>query len=99
MSTIEKQLLNASDGLKVVRLRVRAGQQVPEHHANVDVVATVVSGRGTFTVEGQPRAISAGAVIVMPPRAPHSIDAESDLELVVVHARLAAAGPPAACGA
>jgi quercetin dioxygenase-like cupin family protein len=99
MTAIQKELLNASDGLKVVRLRVSAGQQVPEHHANVDVVATVVSGQGTFTVAGQSRAIAPGAVIVMAPRERHSIAADSDLELVVVHARLAEAGDPAACGA
>lgn len=97
--TIQKELLNVADGLKVVRLRLAAGQQVPEHHANVDVVATVVSGRGTFTVAGQPKPIATGAVIVMPPRERHSITAETDLELVVVHARLASAGEPAACGA
>ena len=97
--TIQKDLLNAADGLKVVRLRVSAGQQVPEHHANVDVVATVVSGRGTFTVAGRPRAVEPGAVIVMLPRERHSITAETDLELVVVHARLAAGGDAAACGA
>jgi quercetin dioxygenase-like cupin family protein len=97
--SIQKDVLNATSGLKVVRLRVGAGQQVPEHHANVDVVATVVSGSGTFTVAGQPRAIAPGAVIVMPPRERHSIDAVTDLELVVVHARLADAGEPAACGA
>ena len=98
MSRIQKEVLNASDGLKVVRLRVSAGNQVPEHHANVDVIATVVSGRGTFTVAGTPQAIGPGAVIVMPPRQRHSIAAESDLELVVVHARLTDAGQPAACG-
>jgi quercetin dioxygenase-like cupin family protein len=95
---IQKDILNASSGLKVVRLRVAAGQQVPEHHATVDVVATVVSGSGTFTVAGQPKAIAPGAVIVMPPRERHSIAAETDLELVVVHARIAESGEAAACG-
>jgi quercetin dioxygenase-like cupin family protein len=62
---------------------------VPEHHANVDVVVTVVRGTGAFT----------GDVVVMPPRARHSIEAESDLELVVVHARLQPGADTAGCGA
>jgi hypothetical protein len=44
------------------------------------------------------RDVSPGAVVVMPPKAKHAIAAFSDLELVVVHARLANAGDAAACG-
>lgn len=36
----------SADGLKVVRLTVPAGSLVPEHHANIDVVITVVRGHG-----------------------------------------------------
>lgn len=99
MSDIKKEPVSVSDNLKVVRLQVRAGGQVPEHHSNVDVVATIVRGTGDFTVEGKPRAVSAGDVIVMAPQVRHSISAASDLEIVVVHARLAVTGQPATCGA
>lgn len=99
MSDIKKEPLSVSDNLKVVRLQVRAGGNVPEHHSNVDVVVTVVRGTGDFTVEGKPRAIGPGDVIVMAPQARHAISAATDLELVVVHARLAVAGQPASCGA
>jgi quercetin dioxygenase-like cupin family protein len=87
-----------SDALKVVRLQVTAGVRVPEHHSNVDVVATVVRGNGSFTVEGSARTIGPGDVIVMRPKERHSIDAKTDLELVVVHARLVD-GASATCGA
>jgi quercetin dioxygenase-like cupin family protein len=97
--SIRKEPVSASDALKVVRLHVGAGQGVPEHHSNVDVVVTVVRGHGRFTVEGQAHDLVPGAVIVMPPKAKHSIAATSDLELVVVHARLAGAGAAPSCGA
>jgi quercetin dioxygenase-like cupin family protein len=97
--TIRKDPISVHEALKVVRLRVAAGHSVPEHHANVDVVVTVVRGQGRFTVEGVARDVAAGEVIVMPPKARHAIDASSDLELVVVHARLAGVGEPARCGA
>ncbi|HVV50107.1 MAG TPA: cupin domain-containing protein [Polyangia bacterium] len=97
--SIQKELVQASDALKIVRLQIPAGAAVPEHHANVDVVVTVVRGTGTFTVGTGKRAIRPGEVVVMPPKAPHAIAAETDLELVVVHARLAPAGEPAGCGA
>lgn len=99
MQQIRKEPISVSDGVKVVRLQVAAGSAVPEHHSNVDVVATVVRGAGTFTVEGHARPVRAGDVVVMRPAARHSIVADSDLELVVVHARVAAEGAPATCGA
>ena len=99
MAQFSKELVSASDEVRVVRLRVPAGSGVPEHHANVDVIATVVRGEGDFTVGGQPRAVRAGDVIVMKPKERHSIAAVSDLELVVVHARVACAGEAPTCGA
>jgi quercetin dioxygenase-like cupin family protein len=96
---IQKQNVSVGEGLKVVRLLVRAGHVVPEHHSNVDVVVTVVRGEGRFTVEGDERPIAAGGVVVMRPGARHAIAAATDLELVVVHARLAGGGEAAGCGA
>lgn len=96
---IQKQNVMVREALKVVRLFVRGGHVVPEHHSNVDVVVTVVRGQGRFTVEGDEHPIAAGGVVVMRPGARHAIAAETDLELVVVHARLAGTGDAAGCGA
>jgi quercetin dioxygenase-like cupin family protein len=97
--SIKKEPISVSNDLKVVRLQVTAGAAVPEHHSNVDVVATVVRGNGTFSVEGNTRAVGVGDVIVMRPKERHAIVAETDLELVVVHARVAQAAEAATCGA
>jgi quercetin dioxygenase-like cupin family protein len=96
---IQKQNVSERDALKVVRLSVRGGHVVPEHHSNVDVIVTVVRGRGRFTVERNEHPIAAGGVVVMRPGARHAIAAETDLELIVVHARLAGGGEAAGCGA
>lgn len=96
---IQKQVVSASEGVRVVRLAVPAGGVVPEHHASVDVVATIVRGTGEFSVEGTPRAVACGDVIVMKPRQRHAIRADTDLELVVVHARVTAGDAPTTCGA
>ncbi len=53
-----------ADGLKVVPLTVPAGSLVPEHHANVDGVITVVRGTGGFIV--QARVTSDGATSTPP---------------------------------
>lgn len=99
MSKISKRPLSSSECIKVVRLQVAAGGVVPEHHSNVDVVATIVRGEGDFTVEGRARAVSAGDVVVMQPKERHSIVAKTELELVVVHARVAQGGEAPTCGA
>jgi quercetin dioxygenase-like cupin family protein len=96
---IKKDPVSTSEALKVVRLQVEAGGTIPEHHSNVDVVVTVVRGSGTFTIEGKARPIRPGDVVVMGPRERHSITADSDLELVVVHARLVESGEAASCNA
>lgn len=98
-TVIKKEILQATEPLKIVRLQIPAGGSVPEHHANVDVVVIVVRGAGAFTVAGDVRPIAQGDVVVMPPRGRHSIEAESDLELVVVHARLQPGAEAAGCGA
>lgn len=96
---VKKDPVSVSDALKVVRLQVSAGGRVPEHHSNVDVVVTVVRGTGGFTVGSTTRPVAPGDVIVMRPKERHSIDATTDLELIVVHARLVDAGAAATCGA
>ncbi len=99
MTAIQKTPISVADALEVVRLVVSAGGTVPEHHSNVDVVVTVVRGEGDFTVEGDERPIHQGDVIVMKPKQRHAIRASSELELVVVHTRLADGGAAATCGA
>lgn len=99
MQQIKKEPVSVSSNLKVIRLQIAAGATVPEHHSNVDVVVTIVRGKGDFTIEGRTRAVSEGDVIVMRPKERHSITAESDLELIVVHARIVEGLEPATCGA
>ncbi len=99
MAQITKEPISASDAIKVVRLRVPAGMVVPEHHSNVDVIATIVSGDGNFSVEGNARAVRTGDVVVMKPMVRHAIEATTDLEFIVVHARTAPVGEAATCGA
>lgn len=87
-SQFRKETVAIRDGLKVVRLVVQPGGRIPEHHSSVVVVATVVRGSGVFTVAGRPRPVNAGDVIDMAPGVHHSVQAEEELELVIVHARV-----------
>jgi len=88
MATIQNTVLSVADGLKVVRLTISAGTTLPDHHSNVDVVVTVVRGNGEFTIEGTTRAVAQGDVVVLTPRQRHSVRADTEMEIVVGHARV-----------
>lgn len=96
---IRKGPIFERDGVRAVRLGVRAGAEVPTHASNADVIAVVVRGSGTFTVAGAARPIAPGDVVEMKPNTPHSIRAREDLELVVLHCRLGGGVEPISCGA
>ncbi len=96
---IRKEGIFERSGIKAVRLRIAAGKTVPTHNSNVDVVAVVTRGSGTFTVAGSDQPLAVGAVVDMTPGQPHSIEAAGDLELVVVHCRLETGADEPRCGA
>lgn len=84
-----KETIAIRDGLKVMRLTVPTGGRIPEHHSSVVVVATVLRGSGTFTIAGRPRPVRGGDVIDLAPGVHHAIHADEEMELVVIHARIA----------
>jgi quercetin dioxygenase-like cupin family protein len=94
-----KKVIVNRPGLKVVHFHLSAGDVIPEHKTNVDVVATTVKGKGIFIINGAKHEMSPGVVLEMGPATPHSIKAIEELEFVVVHARLANKTEDIHCGA
>ncbi|MDF2549472.1 MAG: putative globin-like protein [Chlamydiales bacterium] len=86
-------------GLKVVHFNLSKGDIIPEHATNVDVVVTVIRGKGIFTINGIPHEMAPGVILDMPPHAPHSIQATENLEFVAIHMHLATQPTPIHCGA
>ncbi|MGH9488264.1 MAG: AraC family ligand binding domain-containing protein [Terriglobales bacterium] len=99
MSPIRKEVIFARPGTEVVRLSIAAGNAVPAHASNVDVTAVVVHGAGQFFLDGNAIALQPGVVVDMRPHQQHSIQATTDLELVVLHYRLGAGDAAVHCGA
>jgi quercetin dioxygenase-like cupin family protein len=89
MGKINPTIMIKRDGLKVVRLQVEAGGVVPEHSANAHVVIVPIKGEGTFTMNKVPQPILIGEVIEMEPNMLHSVEAKTDLELMVIQMQLA----------
>ncbi|MGH9476644.1 MAG: cupin domain-containing protein [Terriglobales bacterium] len=99
ITPIQKLVVFERPGVEAVRLSITAGNSVPTHASNVDVAAVVVKGFGRFILEGKPVELHPGSVVDMHPNQQHSVEAKTDLELVVLHYRLGSANAAVHCGA
>lgn len=95
----KKKVVVQRPGLKVVQFYLSAGDRIPEHKTNADVVVTTVSGKGIFTIGATRHEMAPGVVLEMAPFTPHSIEATDELEFVVVHMHLEEKAGEVSCGA
>lgn len=68
--------------LLINQVCLEPGQNVPEHQANSNVTLQVVSGEGTFTIDGEKVTAGAGNLLRIPLNSPMSIQNESPGRLV-----------------
>lgn len=81
-----RTLVNRPD-LRLVVLRVPAGQRVAEHNAPADVVFIALAGRGVIHAGSDETVIMAGEMVSCPAGIIRAISAAAaDLELLVVRA-------------
>jgi len=73
-ATVSKPLLN-DPALRLVLFAMDEGQRISEHCAPFIATVHVLQGRLRFTVEGQTKEIGPQDWVVMPPNAPHDLDA------------------------
>lgn len=79
-----RTLANRPD-LRLVVLRVPAGQRVAEHNAPADVVFIALTGRGVVHAGSDETVIMAGEMVSCPAGVTRAISAvEADLELLVI---------------
>jgi len=85
-SLLEEEALNPllgrkmihSQNMTIARIRLRKGAVVPIHsHAN-EQVSMVESGVLRFTISGEERILRSGETVVIPPDAPHLVEALED---------------------
>jgi quercetin dioxygenase-like cupin family protein len=68
----------------VLRGVVTAGGSFPAHSHDHEEVLYFLSGAGTYAIAGETGSVSAGDVIVVPPRAVHASEATEDLDAIGV---------------
>ncbi len=66
---------NADHTVNVIQTR---GAVPAHHHVEHDEMVMILEGKGTFTIEGQAREVSAGEILVIPRGAVHSYVHQGD---------------------
>ncbi len=67
-----------TDRMTVALIHLAKGATVPEHRHEHEQCSTVERGRIHFRVAGEEIMLQAGDVLVIPPQAPHSVEALED---------------------
>ncbi|MBD5450068.1 MAG: cupin domain-containing protein [Lachnospiraceae bacterium] len=79
------QVIDIEEGSMTIKVTLNAGHGMNYHsHALRDEVWTVISGRGRTIVDGVERSVGAGDVIQMPAGVPHTILADTKLQVIEV---------------
>lgn len=88
-------LVHDAPGIRVALFCLKAGQVVTPHVAPMNVLMTVVRGRGWILVgEGGELPVEAGDLVACQPDEPHGIRAPENSDLVVLAVISAALRPP-----
>jgi quercetin dioxygenase-like cupin family protein len=72
-----------SERLKIKRLVVRQGEEIPLHKARGEITVQCLEGRVAYTVGGQAREITAGQLLYLAAGEPHSVTAINDSSLLL----------------
>lgn len=68
----------------IVNMQLAAGEEIPAHDADADVLIIVNSGRVEFTVEGTAVEVSPDVMMRMTPKEKHSLRAIEDSNFLVI---------------
>lgn len=83
---IVSQALLTAPGLRATLFRFAAGQELSEHTSPARVLVQAIDGECEFSVRGTPHLLKPGAMLHLPPSAPHAVKAVTDLTLLVIQA-------------
>jgi quercetin dioxygenase-like cupin family protein len=74
---LARQVVHGAN-MTVARLEIGKGAVVPLHHHVNEQITMMLEGKLRFVIDGVESVISAGEVMVIPPNAPHMVEALED---------------------
>ena len=75
--SVSRQVIHG-ETMTVARIRLRKGAVVPLHHHLSEQISMIEHGRLRFVVAGEERILGAGESLIIPPHAPHLVEALED---------------------
>jgi len=77
------QILAKSGHARQVLFSFRAGQGLKEHTTSSQIAVQVMSGALTFAARDESRVLEAGTLVVLEANVPHSVEAQSDVVMLL----------------
>jgi quercetin dioxygenase-like cupin family protein len=72
-----------SQSLQLMRVVLRAGEGLPEHHVHGEITLQCLEGRAAVLTPGRRSELAAGQVVLLPAGEPHAVQAITDASLLV----------------
>lgn len=85
-SVVSRTLIDKPTGT-VTLFSFDDGQGLSEHTAPFDAMVNVLDGEAEVTIDGEPRTVRAGEMIIMPADHPHSLRAIQRFKMLLVMVR------------
>jgi quercetin dioxygenase-like cupin family protein len=85
-SVVSKEMLRKDTGT-VTLFAFAQGQGLSEHTAPFDALVCILDGEAKITISGNPVAVKAGEMIIMPANEPHALQAVKQFKMMLVMIR------------
>jgi len=72
-----------SNQLQLMRVVLRAGERLPEHHVRGEITLQCLEGRAAVQTPGHHVELGAGQLVLLPAGEPHAVHALLDTSLLV----------------
>jgi nucleotide-binding universal stress UspA family protein/quercetin dioxygenase-like cupin family protein len=83
LASARTRRLLQTPGAEVIRIVVRAGQEVPSHTNRGEIIVHCLEGRVAFTALGKTRELVAGELLDLPADEPHALRGIEDASLLL----------------
>lgn len=83
LASAQTRSLLRTGAVEVVRLRVRAGEEIPRHTGKGEILVQCLEGRVAVTALGKTETLESGTLLVLPAGEPHRIQGIEDASLLL----------------
>lgn len=76
--------LGSVEGADILNIQLRAGEKIPTHNTDNEVLIIVQFGEVRFTIEGTETVLTRDTILTLKPLENHSLEAITDVRIIVV---------------